>query len=370
MLKRVKHFIAKETVLCIAAVCAIITMFLVPPDKEYLHYIDFRVLCLLFCLMAVVVGLQAIGVFHWLTNQLLRQLHSGRTLSATLILLPFFSSMFVTNDVALLIFIPFTLLLLDQLGYNRSIIPVTVFQTIAANLGSMATPVGNPQNLYLYAFYNMKLGDFLSVTLPLTIVSLIALCISSLPLLPKKLPAQVVEPTDTINVKQLFTYLALFLLCLLTVFRIVPYILTSAITVVILFITDRKNFKKIDYLLLLTFICFFIVSENLGRINSIRSFLQNLLHKNTLLTAIATSQVISNVPAAILLSGFSDQWQQMLSGVNIGGLGTPIASLASLITIKLYMRCPGANILRFLGYFTAVNVCGLSILLLFIQIIH
>ena len=188
MLKKIKEFIAKETVLCVAAVCAILTMFLVPPDKEYLHYIDFRVLCLLLCLMAVVAGLKAIGIFDWLTYQLLRRINNGHTLSVTLVLLPFFSSMFVTNDVALIIFIPFTLALLQQLGCSKSIIPVTVFQTIAANLGSMATPVGNPQNLYLYAFYNLSIGEFFSVTLPLTAVSLIALTIASLPLLPKKLP--------------------------------------------------------------------------------------------------------------------------------------------------------------------------------------
>ena len=369
MLNHIKRFITKETVLCIAAVCAIATMFFIPPDKEYLHYIDFRVLCLLFCLMAVVAGLQAIGVFDRLTFQLLNRIRNGRALSATLILLPFFCSMLVTNDVALIIFIPFTLMLLEQLGYSKSIIPITVFQTVAANLGSMATPVGNPQNLYLYSFYNLGIGDFFSVTLPLTFISLIGLAAASLFLLPSKLPEQRIASAASINIKQLCIYFALFILCLLTVFRIAPYILTTAITIIVLFFLDRKILGKIDYLLLLTFVCFFTVSENLGRIDAIRSFLQLLLQKNTLLTAVATSQVISNVPAAIVLSGFSEQWKQMLAGVNIGGLGTPIASLASLITIKLYMRWPGTKILRFLGYFTAVNIISLAILLLFMQIL-
>ena len=365
MLKRIKDFIARETVLCVAAGCAILTMFVIPPDKEYLHYIDFRVLCLLLCLMAVVAGLKTIGLFHWLTYQLLYRLQSGRALSVTLVLLPFFSSMFVTNDVALIIFIPFTLMLLDQLDCKHCIIPVTVFQTIAANLGSMATPVGNPQNLYLYAFYNMSIGDFFSVTFPLTAVSLIALAVASIPLLPHKLPGQKIEKAGIRSTKQLLIYLALFVLCLLTVFRIIPYLLTTVITVVVLLLVDRKLLKEIDYTLLLTFICFFTVSENLGRVDVIRIFLQQLLQSSTLLTAVATSQVISNVPAAVVLSGFTDQWQQMLSGVNIGGLGTPIASLASLITIKFYMRWPGAKIARFLGYFTIVNIIALAILLLF-----
>ena len=369
MLKRIKDFIAKETVLCVAAGCAILTMFVIPPDKEYLHYIDFRVLCLLLCLMAVVAGLKMIGLFHWLTYRLLHSLRSGRALSVTLVLLPFFSSMLVTNDVALIIFIPFTLLLLEQLGCKHCIIPVTVFQTIAANLGSMATPVGNPQNLYLYAFYNMSIGDFFSVTLPLTAVSLIGLSITSLPLLPRELPEQTIEKADIRSTKQLLIYLALFVLCLLTVFRVIPYPLATAVTVISLLLVDRKLLKEIDYMLLLTFVCFFTVSENLGRIDAIRVFLQQILQSNTLLTAVATSQVISNVPAAVVLSGFTDQWKDMLSGVNIGGLGTPIASLASLITIKFYMRWPGAKILRFLGYFTAANVIALAILLLFAQLI-
>ncbi len=369
MLERIKNFITKEIVFCVAAGCAIVTMFFVPPDREYLTYIDFRVLCLLLCLMAVVAGLKSIGLFHWLTYQLLHKMHSGRLLSVTLVLLPFFCSMFVTNDVALIIFVPFTLILLDQLDCKQGIIPIAVFQTIAANLGSMATPVGNPQNLYLYAFYNIGIGDFFSVTLPLTGISLVLLAAASIPLLPGKLPSQNIAHAAIRSTRQLLVYLALFLLCLLTVFRVVPYIVTTAITVVVLFFINRKLLKEIDYMLLLTFVCFFTVSENLGRIDSIRLFLQQLLQSSTLITSVVTSQVISNVPAAVVLSGFTDQWQQLLAGVNIGGLGTPIASLASLITIKFYMRWPGAKVLRFLGYFTIANVVALAILVAFVLMV-
>ena len=369
MLKQIKDFIAKETVLCVAAGCAILTMFLVPPDKEYLHYIDFRVLCLLLCLMAVVAGLKAIGLFHWLTYQLLHRIHCGRVLSVTLVMLPFFSSMFVTNDVALIIFIPFTLMLLEQLNCRSSIIPITVFQTVAANLGSMATPVGNPQNLYLYAFYNLGIGEFFSVTLPLTAISFVILAAASIPLLPKALPVQDMEASAISSPKHLLIYLALFLLCLLTVFRVIPYPITTAVTIAALFLADKKLLWEIDFMLLLTFVCFFTVSENLGRVDAVRDFLQRLLQSNTLLTAVGTSQIISNVPAAVVLSGFTSQWRQMLAGVNIGGLGTPIASLASLITIKFYMRWPNGKILRFLGFFTIVNIITLAILLLFAQII-
>ena len=363
MLTKIKNFIAKETVLCIAAACAVLTMFLVPPDMEYIHYIDFRVLALLLCLMAVVAGFKSVGAFQWLTYQLLHRIHSGRILSITLVLLPFFCSMLVTNDVALLVFIPFTLALLTELGCSKNIIPIIVLQTIAANLGSMATPVGNPQNLYLYAAYSMSAGDFFSVTLPLTLVSLVALIAASFPALPKALPEQDLKQENISSLRNLLLFIGLFILCLLTVFRVVNYIVTTVIIVAAFIVIDRKLLKEIDFMLLVTFICFFVVSENLGRVDAIRNFLQVLLGKNTLLTAVGTSQIISNVPAAVLMSGFTDQWKQMLAGVNIGGLGTPIASLASLITLKIYMRWPNANVAKFMGVFTLANVAGLVILL-------
>ena len=369
MLHKIKEFIAKETVLFIAAICAVLTMFLVPPDLEYLHYIDFRVLCLLLCLMAVVAGFKSIGAFQWLTYQLLRRIRSGRILSITLVLLPFFCSMFVTNDVALLVFIPFTLPLMAQLGCGSSIIPIIVLQTIAANLGSMATPVGNPQNLYLYAAYELSAAGFFSVTLPLTAVSLLCLTAAAFPALPKALPEQQFTSETIASVKKLLLYTVLFVVCMLTVFRVVSYVATTILIVTVLLAADRKLLTEIDYMLLVTFVCFFVVSENLGRVDSIRHFLQTLLGYNTLLTAVGTSQIISNVPAVVLLSGFTDQWQELLAGVNIGGLGTPIASLASLITLKLYMRWPGANVMKFLGVFTIGNVMGLAILLAFCVLI-
>lgn len=365
MMNKIKSFIQKETVLFIAALCAIATMFLVPPSVAYIEYIDFRVLCLLFCLMAVVAGFKSVGMFQWLTFQLLRRIRSGRILSVTLVMLPFFSSMLVTNDVALLIFIPFTLALLAQLGLNKAMIPVIVLQTVAANLGSMATPVGNPQNLFLYAAYQLGAADFFSVTLPLAAISFLCLAAAAFPVLPKSLERQELKHEQISSVTHLLIYAALFILCLLTVFRIVPYAVTTAVIVAALLILNRNLLGQVDYMLLLTFVCFFIVSENLGQVAWVRNFLQELLGRSTLLTAVGASQVISNVPAAVLLSGFTDQWRDLLAGVNIGGLGTPIASLASLITLKLYMRWPEARVVMFLGLFTVVNLVGLIILLLF-----
>ena len=365
MFSRLKEFIKKEAVLSIAALCAFATMIAVPPDREYLHYIDWRVLCLLLCLMGVVAGFKSLGAFQWLTFQLLKRIRSGRVLGLTLVLLPFFCSMLVTNDVALLVFIPFTLPLLAELGCKKSIVPMIVLQTVAANLGSMATPVGNPQNLYLYAAYNLTAGEFFSVVLPLTALSLAVLSAAALPVLPKNLPDAQLQQTKLESLPKLGVFAGLFVLCLLTVFRVVAYPITTVVVIAALLVLDRKLIQEIDFMLLLTFICFFVVSENLGRVEVIREFLQNLLSKNTLLTAVGASQVISNVPAAVLLSAFTENWRELLSGVNIGGLGTPIASLASLITLKLYLRWPDARIGKFMLVFLGANLAGLLILLPF-----
>jgi len=365
---RIKTFIKKETVLVIAAICALATAFLVPPDGEYPGYIDLRVLCLLFCLMAVVAGFKSAGVFRWLTSRLLGSIRSGKMLGLTLVMLPFFSSMFVTNDVALLIFIPFTIDLLEDLHCRRQIVPVIVLQTVAANLGSMATPVGNPQNLFIYSAYELGMGEFFSVTLPLTLVSFAGLAVCSLFLLPGELPRYEAEKAS-VSGKKMILHTGLFVICLLTVFRVIPYPITTVIMIAAFLIAERKLLLEVDYMLLLTFVCFFIVSGNLGRLDSVRDFLRQLLERSTLLTSVGTSQIISNVPAAVLLSGFTDQWRELLSGVNIGGLGTPIASLASLITMKLYLRREGSGAGKFTAIFMAANIVGLVLLLAFEMLI-
>ena len=336
----------------------------VPPDRGYADYIDLRVLCLLLCLMAVVAGFQSCGAFRWLAAALLRRSANGRALSVTLVLLPFFVAMLVTNDVALLTFVPFTLLLLEQIGCERCAAPLLVLQTMVANLGSMATPVGNPQNLYLYSAYSLKAGDFFAVMLPLTLISLVCLTAAALPVLPRQLGEFRVEGSLR-HPGKLWAYAGLFLLCLLTVFRVLPYGIMTLLVLAAVFFLDKRLLLELDYALLATFVCFFVVSGNLGRVDAVQTVLRTLLDRNALLTSAAASQVISNVPAAVLLSEFTRNWKPLLEGVNIGGLGTPIASLASLITLKLYLAWPGARAGRYLALFTAANLIGLAVLLAF-----
>lgn len=364
-MKKLRAFFKKETVLCIAAVCAVLTMCIIPPSEEYAAYIDVKVLCLLLCLMAVVAGFQRCGAFRTLAYQLLRRCKSGRLLGFVLVALPFFCSMLVTNDVALLTFVPFTLLLLRKIGCDRAIIPTLVLQTIAANLGSMATPVGNPQNLYLFAYYELTGDQFFSAILPLAALSFAAVTVASFFLLPKTLHHIEIEAEHLHDRRKLVVYALLFVLCLLTVFRVVHYGIMTAVVVVVLLVVERSLLKEPDYALLVTFVCFFIISGNLGRMQAVYDLLHSLLQRSPMLTALGASQVISNVPAAVLLSEFTGEWASLLQGVNIGGLGTPWASLASLITMKLYLRQQDSRAGRFLLVFLTANIAGLALLTLY-----
>ena len=335
----------KEPVLCIAAVCAAVSTLLNPPSPAYLNYIDWRVLTLLFCLMAVVAGLQECGVFAVLAQRLLAGERRMRLVSLALVLLPFFVSMVVTNDVALITFVPFAVLVLGLIGRTEYLAPLVVLQTMAANLGSMATPVGNPQNLYLYADYELTAEQFFGTMLPLTLVSLAVLTAASLLCVRDEgIQVRFQEQAELRRPGRLGLMAGLFVLCLLSVFRVLPYPALLAVVAGGLLLFDRGLFRRVDYGLLATFFCFFLFAGNIG--------------------ACLTSQIISNVPAAVLLSGFTADWRGLLVGSNLGGLGTPIASLASLISLKVYLRTPGARPGRYLLLFTAANGAALVLLCL------
>ena len=384
MFTKVKELFQKETVCCIAFLLAVISMCFVVPSKNYISYIDFRVLALLFCLMAVVRGFSSIGVFTRLGTMLLTHVHSLRMLSALFIFLCFFFSMLITNDVALITFVPFTILVLSMAEQKKFLIPVIVLETIAANLGSMLTPLGNPQNLYHYTISGLSIGAFVRIILPYSFVSAILLLIFIL-FLPKDTvstttAANTANSTNTVtasntsnviceavkarkNPRILFTaYLILFLLCLLTVLHILPYQIMFLLVLTGFLLLDYRVLKDVDYFLLLTFLCFFIFIGNMKQISLVHELISKLLVHHEVLMGIGASQIISNVPAAILLSGFTDDYSALLIGVNLGGLGTLIASLASLISFKFYANSNGSDTRRFLGIFTLYNVIFLGVL--------
>ena len=355
-------FWKREPVLCIAAVCAAASIALNPPSAAYLNYIDWRVLALLFCLMAVVAGLQECGVFAVLAQRLLAGERRMRFVTLSLVLLPFFVSMLVTNDVALITFVPFAILVLGLIGRTERLIYIVVLQTIAANLGSMATPVGNPQNLYLYANYELSAGQFFATMVPLTLISLVGLTVAALCVKPEGIRVTFAEKAAIRSPGRLGLMAVLFLLCLLSVFRLLPYPALLAVVAAGMLIFDRPLFRRVDYGLLATFFCFFLFAGNVGACAPVREALTAVMAQNTALASGITSQVISNVPAAVLLSNFTTDWHGLLVGTNIGGLGTPIASLASLISMKAYLKSPGARPGRYLLVFTLANLLALAIL--------
>ncbi|MEA5082942.1 MAG: SLC13 family permease [Lachnospiraceae bacterium] len=361
-MKRIAELLKNETVLFIAATVAIISMFFVPPNINYIDYIDFRVLALLFCLMAVVSGTQKAGLFIYLSKSLLSITKTLRQTSLVLVLLCFFSSMLITNDVALITFVPLAIAVLKEIA-PKKIIFVVVMQTVAANLGSMLTPMGNPQNLFLTSFYDISIPNFLKIVAPVALLSLalivIIVCLGK---------TQMTLSTETkirtpLDKNALLVYLALFAVSLITVLNILSWKITLGIVCITLVLKDKTIFKAVDYSLLFTFVSFFIFVGNIGNIDKLRIFISSLLNGNELIFSVAISQIISNVPAALMLSCFTDNFTALVLGTNIGGLGTPVASLASLIYLKLYSKTDNCDVKKFLLWFSGVNA-GIMVALL------
>jgi len=373
-MNRIIIFFKKETVLCVAFILAVLSILVVPPDSGYLQYIDYRTLAILFCLMSVMAGLQKIGVFQWTAKRLLLRVKNGRGLFLTLVLLCFFSSMLITNDVALITFVPFTFTVFNLLGTKlrrRLLLPVVAVQTIAANLGSMLTPIGNPQNLYLYGKAGLSVGEFLLLMLPYTLLAFTMLLgcgmflgkIGSLKLRFRHNSSVDKSLYQKATVQLLIIYLALFLLCLLTVGHILPWQLVLAVVLMVMFGADRQVLKQVDYSLLLTFVGFFIFIGNVGRIPVFCELLQQVIGGREVYTAIIASQVISNVPAALLLSGFTENFAGLIIGANLGGLGTLIASMASLISYKQVAKETPQYKGKYLVIFRIGNICFLAALI-------
>lgn len=377
-MKNVIAFVKKEVVLCISLLLAAISSCVVLPDKKYARYIDYRTLAILFSLMVVMAGLQKIGIFSWVAQGLLRRVRSFGGLVQVLMLLCFFSGMLITNDVALITFVPFTFIVLEMMGGEQKrklILPIVALQTIAANLGSMLTPIGNPQNLYLYSKSGMSIGSFILLMLPYALLSLVFLVIWGM-VLGKRcsgewkggacgIAGQEKEPfcLKTVLVP-MAVYLCLFLLCLLTVIHVLPWQVVIGIVLAAVLVMDRRILGKADYSLLLTFVGFFIFIGNVGRIPAFRELLQNVVENREVYAAIAASQIISNVPAALLLSGFTQNYGQLIIGVNLGGLGTLIASMASLISYKYVAKEEPNRKGAYIAIFSGSSVCFLIVLVI------
>ena len=361
-----KNLIKNETVFCVSFFLAVLSAFFVHPDAAYLTYPDYRTLALLFCLMIIVAGLQSLGIFSMLSQFLLKKVHGIRSLSLVMVLLCFFSSMVITNDVTLITFVPFTILIFRMGGQVRRVLKLIVLETIAANLGSMATPIGNPQNLYLYSVSDLTTAEFAWATLPYAGLSLLLLTAVIIAAKDEPLLEIVVtEPAESPKaglLRSAIPFFALLILCLLVVFRLLPYQPVLICVMAAVLLLKRKLYLSVDYFLLLTFLCFFVFIGDMKRIPEINALLVSAVQGRELLVGILASQIISNVPAAILLSGFSSDFSSLLTGVNLGGLGTLIASLASLISFKFFSREYPDRKGAFLKEFTIWNLVFLAVL--------
>lgn len=355
------RFLKKNVVFCVAAIAALVTACFVPPDAEYLTYFDWKTLVCLFLTLAVVCALRNIKFFTILARRLVLISGNLRGLFLLLICITFIGSMLIANDMALITFLPLGYFALCVIGQEQYMAYLFILQNISANLGGMLTPFGNPQNLYLYSYFNIPTGEFCAIMLPPFLLAIALLMIACLPIKAERLTINEKFP-EKLNVRRTVLYLAMFVFSLLIVFRVVPYWIGLIAIPAVLFVVDRDALKMVDYPLLGTFFFFFIFAGNLARIEAVNKAVSALMDKDALLVSVLSCQGISNVPSAILLSRFTSDYHALLLGVNIGGTGTLIASLASLITFSEYRILYPDRAKRYFWLFTVINVVFLVVM--------
>ena len=356
---KIRSFIKDNIVMVIALLLAVLTSIFIPIDKEYIGYFDFKTLSCLFCVLSVVCALKNINFFYLLARKIVQGFKTAKMAVLALVYITFIGSMFIANDMALITFLPLGYFVLT---YRKKYMAFTfIMQNIAANLGGMLTPFGNPQNLFLYSKFNISDLEFVSVMfLPFAVsIALITVCCI---IFVKSEPLELGEDEAEIQPAKALIYMLLFSLSIAMVFRFLPYWVGLIIIPAVLFFMDKKALEAVDYPLLFTFAFFFVFSGNMARIDAVRAFFSSLLEKNTLIVSVLSCQCISNVPSAILLSQFTQNYRDLLVGVNIGGTGTLIASLASLITFREYVLLESGKAKQYIGMFSAFNFAFLIIL--------
>ena len=361
---RVTGFIRDHSVVVISAILALLSFAFTEDPIGSFGSIDVRTICILFCFMASVAMMAGCGAFDRMASYLVSRTGGIRSLCMTLVMIPYVCSMFITNDVALITFVPLAIGVLEGIGRRDLMIPVIILQTAAANLGSVVTPFGNPQNLYLFSNYGLTFTDFIRVLLPMVVVGTLILMVVTVLISKGSEETAVSEKGELTHRPALMMACILFVLCMATVMRAVPFEVTLIIVVVCSLISMPKALGKVDYSLLLTFVFLFLFTGNIASNPMMADLLGGLMEWDPVTASALASQFISNVPAAVLLSGFTEDWAGLLAGVDIGGFGTPIASMASLISLRLYMGTDGSDMKRFMASFTGINILMLVILLI------
>ena len=369
VMSKIWAFVKQNIVMLIALLAAIVTSCIVPPDKEYISYFDFKTLTCLFCVLAVVCALKNIKFFYILALKIVQVFKNARISVLALVYITFIGSMLIANDMALLTFLPLGYLVLTTTGKRKYMAVTFILQNIAANLGGMLTPFGNPQNLYLYTKFEIPTLEFMSIMAPPFLLSILLITLCCI-IFVKPEPLELQKEEVKLDPKRTVLYLILFALSIIIVFRVIPYWIGLIIIPVVLLIVDRKALLMVDYSLLLTFVFFFIFAGNMARIDAVRNVFSGLLEKNTLLVSVFSCQIISNVPSAILLSQFTGNYRDLLVGVNIGGVGTLISSLASLITFREYVKLNPGKGKFYVLVFSLFNFAFLFILTGFMSLLN
>ncbi|MBQ7011104.1 MAG: citrate transporter [Clostridia bacterium] len=342
-------------------------MFIVPPDAQYLEYFDLRTLSCLFGTLAVVCALSNIWFFRSISGKIVQVFHNTRSVILALTYITLFGSMLIANDMALITFLPLSYFVLESTDNRKYLAFTFVMQNVAANLGGMLTPFGNPQNLYLYSYFGIPNGEFVSIMLfPFILAFTLITLLVFLFVKPDVLAIHRVFQAK-LSVFRTTAYLILFALSIAIVFNVIHYLIGIGIIIAVLLVMDRKALLQVDYGLLLTFCAFFIFSGNMARIPAINDLIGGFVSRSTLLSGVISCQFISNVPTAILLSKFTENYADLLISVNIGGVGTLISSLASLITFRRYMKVDRPGIKKYLLIFTLINFALLIIMTLVVS---
>lgn len=364
MKTKILSFIKSNIVLIIAVILAITSCFFVPFNISNFGpngFIDYDTLILLFSILLVIAGLKATNVFEIIANKIISIFKSRRTLILAIVFTTFFFDMIVANDMSLITLLPISYLALHMTGNDKYVMITFILQTIAANMGGMITPYGNPQNLYLYNFYQIPTLEFFKILIVYTLIIAVLLILVCL-FIPNQKLEVVIKSEGKLNVKNAIIFGILFVIVILSIFRLIPRLICLGVVLLATLIFDIKRLLKVDYGLLFTFFAFFIFSGNLSNIPVIKDFIINLVNHNVLLCGILSCQLISNVPTAILLSKFTTNYADLLVSVNVGSLGILISSLASLITLKEYLK-NNKGVGKYIGVYTLVNTIFLIILI-------
>ncbi len=367
-MRKVLEFFKTNFIFTVAIIAALISCFFVPIDKEYLGYFDIDTIACITLLLLVIAGFSNIQFFQKVARWLVKKFKNTRSIIMCLIFVTYVSALVNANDMSLLTFLPLAYIVLKYTDNLKYVAFTFIMQNIASNLGGMITPIGNPQNLYIYSFYDMNLLEFFKIMAIPTLIALVLIVVVCM--FVKKEPLKFEDSEETkFNVTKAIIYGVLFCITIAVVLGFIPWWIASIIILITMAICDIKTYLKVDYTIPLTFVAFFIFSGNLSRIPAVINLMESFINEYTFITAYISCQFISNVPTAVLLSKFTTNYPHLLVSVNVASLGIIFSSLSGVISLKEYIKVSkkekfrkGRGVWYYIGMDTLFNVVGAIIL--------